>query len=595
MQDLSYLSVRQKFLDHMEKYGHKIIPSAPLVPEDNSSLLFVNSGMFPLVPYLKGEDHPQGTRIADVQRCIRTVDIDDVGDDTHATAFEMIGNWSLNDYFKEQAIEQIFKFYVDELGIDPNKLFVSVWEGDENAPKDEVSIEAWKNIYQQYGITAEVGPRERIQLYGKSENWWELPGDGPCGPCSEIFYDTGKEVPEEENFIASDAGRYVEIGNNVFMEFLKQNGQLTPLGRHNVDFGGGLDRIVAVFQGVSSFYQTDIYKPIYDKVASLAKQPNETSIRIIVDHVKAATWIIADGILPSNKEQGYILRRILRKSIRHGKLLGIEGNFMGEIARIAIEQFSPVHPGLQADPEYVIKAIIDEEEKFNRTIEGGIREFERLFNKKGTLDAEDGFFLYETYGFPFELTSELAKEKGLELDSKIFEEAFKKHQERSRQTSAGMFKGGLADDSEMSTKYHTATHLLHAALRKILGEHVYQMGSNITPERLRFDFPAEQKLTVEQIKQVEDLVNEKIKAGLRVRWDQASKEEALKIVPNAAFGERYADEVKLCYIENDSELFSVEICGGPHVENTSELGTFKIVKQENVSAGVKRIKAILEN
>ena len=595
MKNLSYKQIYEAYLDFFQRNGHTVIPSAPLVPENDPSVLFVNAGMFPLVPFLKGQEHPKGKRLVNIQRCIRTGDIDEVGNNYHCTAFIMLGNWSLNDYFKKEAINMTVEFLTKELGLDINNIYASVFEGDQDAPQDTESIEAWKEIFSKHGIDAKVGDGERIQPLGKKENWWGLESGGPCGPDSEIFYDTGKEKCGNNCNVSCNCGKYVEIGNNVFMAYQKDGDKITPLGRHNVDFGGGLERLTALLQNVDSVYDTDIYKPIMNKVKELSQIEEIKSQRVIVDHIKAATWIIMDGVTPSRTQQGYILRRLIRRAVRHGKKLGIENSFCKEIANIAIGQFKGIWEGLETEKENILKVIEEEEEKFNRTLEKGLRELDKMVQRKDIIDGKDAFLLYETYGLPLEVTEEILQEKNISLENReLFQEAEETHQEKSRTAAKGFFKGGLADTSEMSIKYHTASHLLLEALRRILGEHVYQKGSNITPERLRMDFPNETKLTPEQVKEVEDIVNEQIQKGLDVTFVEKEKEEALKLVPFAAFSEKYADKVKVYYIGPTDNPFSVEICNGPHVDNIKELGKFKITKQENVGAGVKRIKAILE-
>jgi len=595
MNTFSYKEIRDRYIEYFKKNNHQEIPSAPLVPENDPSVLFVNAGMFPLVPFLQGETHPSGTRLVDSQRCVRTVDIDIVGDPYHCTTLEMLGNWSLNDYFKKEAITMTLKFFIEELGIDINKIYATVFKGDETAPKDTESIETWKQLFKQYGIDANVG--DRIIENGKEDNWWELATGGPCGPDSEIFYMVN--------------GKLVELGNNVFMEYLKVGNEYKPLGRHNVDFGGGLDRWACISQGVDSVYDTDIYKPIFDLVKSLSKNDILISQRIITDHIKAATWMIMDGVEPSRNEQGYILRRIIRRAIRHGRKLGIEGLFTRRVGEVAIQQFSPIWNKLETDKERILNTLEEEEKKFSKTLENGLKEFSRLYVDENEIDGEVyagipmtrngenlAFKLYETYGFPLEMTLEELKNSTYDFDEKLTRESFdkeiKKHQELSRTSSAGMFKGGLADTSDMSTKYHTTTHLLLASLRKILGDQVYQKGSNITPERLRFDYPSDNKLTPEQVKQVEEIINEQIQKELPITYEELPKEDALKMVPFAAFSEKYGDIVKVYTIGEKTNPYSVEICNGPHVSNTKELGKFKISKQENVAAGIKRIKAVLE-
>jgi alanyl-tRNA synthetase len=582
MNNLKYTEVRKRYIDFFKSKGHKEIPSASLVPEDDPSVLFVNSGMFPLVPFLKGEKHPLGKRLTNSQRCIRTGDIDEVGDSEHLTAFEMLGNWSLNDYFKKEAIEMTVEFFVEDLGFDIDRIYASVFKGDKEVPIDQESIDIWKNIFSKYGIDAKVGENERIMPLGREENWWGLQTGGPCGPDSEIFY-------------KSDSGQLVELGNNVFMEYLLENGTYLPLGRHNVDFGGGLDRLTMILQKVDSVFETDIYKPVFDKVVSISTNNVLKSHRIITDHIKAATWAIMDGVIPSNTKQGYILRRLIRRAVRHGRVLGIDREFTKEIGSICIDQFKVVLPKLDEERELILSILEEEEKKFNKTLEHGLKELEKSLDKEGTINGSKAFKLYETYGLPVEVIEEILQEKGLEITNKEdFEKAQKEHQEKSRTASAGMFKGGLADTSEMSTKYHTATHLLLAALKEVLGDHVYQKGSNITQERLRLDFPNENKLTDEQITEVENIVNNKITEGLEISHREVSKDEALKTVPNATFEERYGDKLKIYYIGDKTTPYSLEICFGPHVTNTRELGKFKIVKQENVGSGIKRIKAILE-
>ena len=595
MKNLSYKQIYEAYLNFFQRNGHTVIPSAPLVPENDPSVLFVNAGMFPLVPFLKGQEHPKGKRLVNIQRCIRTGDIEEVGNRYHCTAFIMLGNWSLNDYFKKEAINMTVEFFTKELGLDINNIYASVFKGDQDAPQDTESIEVWKEIFSKHGIDAKVGDGERIQPLGKKENWWGLESGGPCGPDSEIFYDTGKEKCGNNCNVSCNCGKYVEIGNNVFMEYQKDGDKITPLGRHNVDFGGGLERLTALLQNVDSVYDTDIYKPIMNKVKELSQIEEIKSQRVIVDHIKAATWIIMDGVTPSRTQQGYILRRLIRRAVRHGKKLGIENSFCKEIANIAIGQFKGIWEGLETEKENILTVIDTEEEKFNRTLERGLRELDKMVQKKNIIDGKDAFLLYETYGLPLEVTEEILQEKNISLENReLFQEAEETHQEKSRTAAKGFFKGGLADTSEMSIKYHTASHLLLEALRRILGEHVYQKGSNITPERLRMDFPNETKLTPEQVKEVEDIVNEQIQKGLDVTFVEKEKEEALKLVPFAAFSEKYADKVKVYYIGPTDNPFSVEICNGPHVDNIKELGKFKITKQENVGAGVKRIKAVLE-
>ncbi len=575
MNHLSYKEIREKYIKFFEQNNHKEINSAPLVPENDPSVLFVNAGMFPLVPFLQGEKHPSGTRLVNSQRCVRTIDIDEVGDAYHCTTFEMLGNWSLNDYFKKEALSMTLKFFVEELGFDINKLSVTVFKGDDKTPRDTESIKIWESLFKKYNVEL----KGKITENGKEDNWWELPTGGPCGPDSEIFFDTGKEN--------------VEIGNNVFMEYLKSGNEYKDLGRHNVDFGGGLDRLACICQEVESIYETDIYKPIFEKVKELSKKDILESQRIITDHIKAATWIIMDGVTPSKTQQGYILRRLIRRAVRHGRKLEIEGLFTRDVAQVAINQFAPIWKELKNQEKYILDTIVEEEVKFSKTLQKGLAELDRMVSRE-EVDGKKAFILYETYGLPIEVIQEILVEKNRKpVDINEFNEAEKSHRNLSRTASAGLFRGGLADTSEQSTKYHTATHLLLSALRKVLGTHVYQKGSNITPERLRLDFPNEEKLTDEQIKEVEHIVNEQIRLKLPITFEEMDKQDALSIVPFAAFEEKYGDILKVYYIGPKENPFSVEICNGPHVKNTSQLGEFKIVKQESIGSGIKRIKAIL--
>lgn len=624
---MDYKIIRQKFLDYLKKRGHSEIVNASLVPENDPTILFTPAGMSPIVPYLLGEKHPQGTTLTNVQRCIRVGDIEEVGDAVHLTFFEMTGNWSLNDYFKEEAIDITFSFLVEELGLDPQKLYGSVFEGDQDSPKDEVSIEALRKVFNKFGITADAGKGKRIQFFGKDKNWWELPAGGPCGPDSEIFYDTGKESCGENCNINCDCGKFIELGNNVFMEFLKKGpGQYEPLGRHNVDFGGGLARWAMFMQGVDNVFDTDIYLPIKNKVEELAQEQNIKSVRIVTEHINTAIFILMDSVIPSNKEAGYILRRIIRRAIRHAKQLGIPTPFTKKVAEVVIKQWNDLYPELNERKEFILSELEKEEEKFARTVEQGekeliksweqryglsIEEVEKLNIENTIKDSEELkywgkelFRIFETYGLPFELSLEILNEILSKCNTQImnneqykmkndFEESFKQHQEKSRSGQGERFKGGLADTSEASTKYHTATHLLNAALKEIVGEHVYQKGSNITPERMRFDFPNETKLTPEQVQQVEDWVNDKIDKSLPITCTEMTPDEATELKAEGVFGHRYGEKVKVYCVGDECSPTSREICGGPHVTNTKELGKFKIVKQENVGAGVKRIKAVL--
>jgi len=609
MRQYTYIEIRKMFIDFMKMNQHQEIPNSPLIPENDPSVLFVNAGMFPLVPFLLGEKHPLGTRLVNIQRCIRTGDIDDVGDPVHLTAFEMLGNWSLNDYFKEEAIRLTVRFYIEEVGLDINKIFGSVFGGgkigETEIKRDDTSIKVWQDIFKEYGIDAKFGKGERIQPF-LEKNWWGLPGGGPCGPCSEIFYDTGKEPCGTECNINCNCGKFVEIGNNVFIQYVKSaDGSIKPLERHNVDFGGGLVRIVALLQGVESIYETDIFNPIFDIVKTISKNQIISSQRVITDHLNSAAWIVMDGVMPARNQQGYILRRLIRRAVRHGKKLGIEGLFTRQVVEKVIEQFGQIYPELISKSELILKVIEDEEIKFNKTIKNGISELEKIATKHlssglDIFENPDGisFKVYETYGFPPELFIEELGNRNIKIDEEKFWQnhnaTMEKHQELSRTASKGMFKGGLADTSEISTKYHTAQHLLLASMRKILGNSIVQKGSNITTERLRFDFPAEDRIDDEKIIEIQDMVNKVISDSLPVSYVEMPKEEALKKVQTAMFSDRYPDIVKVYTVGDKDNPFSIEICTGPHVDNTSKLGTFKIIKQENVGAGIRRIKAILE-
>ncbi|MBI2120814.1 MAG: alanine--tRNA ligase [Parcubacteria group bacterium] len=587
--------IRERFLKFFEKRGHTIIPSASLVPENDPSVLFNTAGMQPLVPYLLGQTHPTGAkRIADVQKCVRTNDIDEVGDNTHDTFFEMLGNWSLGDYFKEEAILWSFEFLTSKeegLGLDPKRLYVTVFEGDDNAPRDEEAYGIWKKIFEDNKISG-----ERIYFMGAKSNWWSAGESGPCGPDSEMFYDvTGKfttGMTKEEYVAADDRQDVVEIWNDVFMEYEKRDGKVIgKLANRNVDTGTGLERATMVAQGKDNIFDTDLFLPIIAKINELGAGEGKRAKRIIADHVRASVFLITDGVVPTNTDQGYILRRLLRRAVRFADSLGMEGGLISLVDTV-IEIYKSAYPNLLVEIQKIKDEIQKEEEKFRLTLSHGMTEFEKLSGKN--ISGKDAFDLYQSYGFPFEVTQELAKEKGITVDEAGFEEEKKKHQEISRQGSEQKFKGGLADHSEMSVKYHTATHLLHQALRAVLGEGAVQKGSNITPERLRFDFVHDAKMTDEEKKRVEDLVNEKIREALPVSYEDISMEEAKKRGAIGLFEEKYGDTVRVYQIGGGDKKFSLELCGGPHVKNTSELGHFKIIKEEACSAGIRRIKAILE-
>lgn len=584
--------LRAKFLAFFKEKGHAIIPSASLVPENDPSVLFTTAGMHPLVPYLLGEDHPEGVRLADSQKCLRTGDIDEVGDNTHLTFFEMLGNWSLGDYFKEESIKWSYEFLVDVVGVDPSMLAVSVFAGDDSAPRDEESAELWKGL----GIA-----EARIAYLGKEDNWWPAGGKhlGPQGPDTEIFYWTG-EGDAPESFDGTDE-RWVEIWNNVFMQFNKTADALEPLAQKNVDTGMGLERMTAVLNGKDNVFETDLFLPIIEKIAEVAgvsKGAEDRSVRIMADHLRAAVFMIGDNVSPSNVDQGYILRRLIRRCIRHGRLIGIETNFTSQIAQVIIDTYKEAYPNLGDSSASILEELEKEEKKFRSTLEKGMKEFKKRFEKQGSISGEDAFILYSTYGFPLELTQELAQDEGQNVDIQVFEEEFKKHQELSRAGAGQKFAGGLADHSAETVRLHTATHLLHQALRTVLGDHVVQKGSNITSERLRFDFSHDEKMTPEQKEEVERLVNETIEADLPVHFEVLDIEEAKSLGVIGVFDDKYAalgNKVKVYFVGDQptGEYFSKEVCGGPHVERTGELGSFKIKKEEASSAGVRRIKAIV--
>jgi len=576
--------LKKKYLEFFKSKKHAIIKSSPLIPENDPTVLFTTAGMHPLVPHLLGEEHPEGKRLTDVQKCIRTGDIDSVGDDTHLTFFEMLGNWSLGDYFKKEAIEWSFEFLTSKkwLNLDINKLGVTCFAGDKDASKDEEAAKIWLSL----GIK-----KERIAFLSKEDNWWGPAGEtGPCGPDTEMFYWISDEsVPKIFN---PRDKRWVEIWNDVFMQYTKtKEGKYELSKQKNVDTGMGVERTVCILQGKKSVYETEVFLPIINKIKSLTKDQNENYIRIIADHLKASTFILGDerSITPSNLGQGYVLRRLIRKSIRLAKLMNIKNNFTSEIAKIIINIYKKEYLELELNKDIIINELNKEEKKFNETLESGLKQFEKL-SSKGIISGKDAFILFSTFGFPFEMTEELAKERKIRINKKEFDEEFKKHQEISRVGAEKTFKGGLSEASEITAKLHTATHLLHAALRKVLGEKVQQKGSNITPERLRFDFSFDRKLTDEELKKVENIVNEKIKEKLPVIKTITSPDEAKKEGALAFFGHKYGDKISVYDIKG----FSREICMGPHAENTSHLGKFKILKEESVASGVRRIKAVLE-
>ncbi len=607
--------LRRKFIDFfVNKHNHKEIKSASLIPENDPTVLFTTAGMHPLVPFLLGEEHPEGKRLVDAQKCVRTDDIDEVGDDTHCTFFEMLGNWSLGDYFKKEAIYMAYEFLTTRiedggLGFNPDRLVVSCFGGDDDVPRDDEAKEIWESLGFTVASESKPGQKRLIYFYGKKENWWGPAGQtGPCGPDSEIFYDTkGGEIGKDEH-PNDDSGRFVEIWNNVFMQYFKdEKGNYTPLKQKNIDTGMGLERVLAILNGKNTHFETELFLPVMNKidelrtgVATIEENKIEVAKRIIADHLRASVFILGDpwGVAPSNTDQGYILRRLIRRAIRYGKQIGIEKPFLKDLAVIFIDIYKDAYPEILDNKDKILHELEVEEAKFSKTIEKGFRELNKFWNleypsKTPVTDGEKAFYIYETYGFPYEMIVEELTKHGYEIDFdvflKTFKEAEKKHQDMSRAGSEQKFSGGLVDHSVETTKLHTATHLLHKALKIVLGDDVKQKGSNITHERLRFDFNYPEKMTPEQIKKVEDIVNEQIKKGLPVKKEVMSVEEAKKSGAIGLFESKYGDKVSVYSIGD----FSKEICGGPHVNNTSELGTFKIKKEQSSSAGVRRIKAVL--
>ncbi len=606
---MSSQEIREKFLLFFKEKEHAIIPSSSIVPENDPSVLFTTAGMHPLVPYLLGEPHPEGKRLANFQKCVRTVDIDRVGNQWHLTFFEMLGNWSFGDYFKKGAIEMSLEFLTSKkwMGLDAEKIYISVFKGDKDAKRDEESANIWKSL----GI-----PDERIYYFPKSDNWWGPAGQtGPCGPCTEMFYDVGKEYCKKpgrklhENCNPGcSCGKYAEIWNDVFMEYHKTvEGKFVQLKQKNVDTGLGLERMAAVMQGKDNVYETDLMIKTFNKVKELVPEEsflaNIASARIITDHMRAAAFILGDeiGIVPSNVDQGYVLRRLIRRAVRHGRILGINSNFTAEVAKTVIERFKEIYPELKKNKSRILDELDREETKFRNVVAKGLLLLEREIvaaekKRKKEISPKTSFDLYQSFGFPIEITEEIATEKGLSLDREKFLAKLRQHQQLSRKATEKKFKGGLADTKAETTRLHTATHLLNEALRRAVDKKIYQKGSNITAERLRFDFPLNRKLTKDEIKKVEELVNRKIKEGLEVKMETMSLSDAKKAGAEGVFAAKYGERVKIYTMLNrkTKEIFSREICGGPHVKNTKGLGKFRIVKEEGVAAGVRRIKAVLE-
>ncbi len=580
--------LRQLYLDFFKSKGHAVIPTASLIPENDPTVLFTTAGMHPLVPYLLGEKHPSGTRLTDVQICVRTGDIDEVGDESHCTFFEMLGNWSLGDYFKKESIAWSYEFLTKVLNIDVSKLNVSVFAGDESCPRDEESANIWRSL----GLKD-----EQIFYLPKENNWWGPAGvTGPCGPDTEIFYwRSDEKIPEDFD---PENENWVEIWNNVFMQYNhEENDTFTPLKNKNVDTGLGVERVTAVLEGVTDNYKSSVWADVIKKIEEVSNksyndEENIKPMRIIADHIRAIVMILGDdaGVKPSNTDQGYVLRRLIRRMIRYAKKINIDinSNWEQDLAILIINKYSKYYKELERNKEIVLESLKNEKIKFNRTLEKGLREFEKVSSKD--IDGLTAFHLFDTYGFPIELTEELATERNLKVDIDGFKENFKAHQELSRTASSGQFKGGLGGHSEKETQYHTATHLLNAALKQVVDKNVHQKGSNITEERMRFDFSCDHKLTDEEKQKTEDLVNKWISEGIDVTVEEMPKQQAIDSGAECMFIEKYPDVVTVYSIGD----FSKELCGGPHVKNTNELGHFKIVKEEASSAGVRRIKAILE-
>lgn len=590
--------IRQRFLKFFENRGHAIIPSAPLVPENDPSVLFNTAGMQPLVPYLMGTPHPSGKRLANSQKCVRTQDIEEVGDKTHDTFFEMLGNWSLGDYFKEDAIKWSYEFLTSKeegLGLDPARLYVTVFEGNDDAPRDTEAFEIWKKYM----------PEQRIYFMSAKSNWWSPGDNGPCGPDTEMFYDiteTGLgDMTKEEYLAADDRQDVVEIWNDVFMEYEKKDGKvIEKLAMKNVDTGSGLERILMAIQGKDNVFATDLFEPIMLKIRELAKGGTATtkdavrSERIVADHVRTAVMMIADGVRPSNTDQGYILRRLLRRAVRYADMLGVGQGMLSELVATVAEKYVGVYDNVSNNTGIIVKEIWQEEDKFRQTIEKGYKELRRIL-EIGKVSGLDAFVLFSTYGFPLEMTEEIAKERGIIVDREAFNTEMKKHQALSREGSGQKFKGGLADASGKTTALHTATHLMLAGLRKYLGTDVHQAGSNITEERTRFDFTYPEKVSREVLDKVEAYVNEAITKNSIMKIEQMKKEDAKAKGVEGSFWEKYPDVVNVySVVAEDGTHYSAELCGGPHVESTGGMGKFKIIKEEASSAGVRRIKAILE-
>jgi alanyl-tRNA synthetase len=583
--------LRNLFISFFKEKRHNVIINSSLIPEGDPTVLFTTAGMHPLIPFLLGQPHPQGKRLVNVQKCLRTVDINEVGDNSHLTFFEMLGNWSLGDYFKKESIAWSLEFLTDDrwLGLEKERLYITVFAGDEDAPRDEETTKIWLEM----GI-----PIERMFFFGKKDNWWGPSGaTGPCGPDTEIFYDTNRTPCNDNCKPGCSCGKYFEIWNNVFMEYNKTiNGKYEILDQKNVDTGMGVERMVAALQCKKSVYEIETFKPITDKITKIStkKNENDRSLRIITDHIRSSTFILGDenAVLPSNVDQGYVLRRLIRRAIRHGKIIGIESEFLSILANIVIDLYISEYPILVRKRDFILNELRNEEMKFRKTLEKGLKKFERIIIGKQKLKGKDAFLLFQSFGFPLEMTLELCQEKGISVDEEGFKKEFEKHQSISRYGAVKRFRGGLSDESEKTMKLHTATHLLNEALRKVLvKKDIIQKGSNITPKRLRFDFNFERKLTEDEITKIEKLVNLQIKKALPVIKKEMTVEEAKIVGAQSTFEKRYGEIVYVYFIGN----FSIEICGGPHVKNTLELGSFRIIKEESIAAGVRRIRAVLDS
>jgi alanyl-tRNA synthetase len=578
------IELRNKFLEFFKSKNHTIISGAPLIPENDPTVLFTTAGMQPLVPYLKGEKHPGGTRLADYQKCVRTNDIDEVGDNRHLTFFEMLGNWSLGDYFKQDSIRFSYEFLTKVLNIPSEKISVTCFGGDSDAPRDEEAAKVW----EECGI-----PKERIYFFGKDDNWWGQEA-GPCGPDTEIFYDTGAKPCCESCNPSCDCGKYIEIWNNVFMQYNKKDdGTYEPLAQKNVDTGMGLERMLFLLQGKNNVFETELFSPIIDKVRSLSLEPNDESLRVISDHMRSSSLLICDGVLPSNVGQGYILRRLIRRTIRHMRKIGFDVDRITEVCETLVDSLSDMYPELNANKDNIIEQIKKEKNRFMNTLIKGEKEFGKILNKlkienSDMIDGHSLFRLYDTFGFPPEVTAELAKENGLKVDMEGYKKLFEEHQNKSRQETAGTFKGGLADHSEVTVAYHTVAHLLLESLQRILGNHVEQKGSNITSERVRFDFSHPEKVSREILDKVENMINEQIDRGLVVTCEEMPLDKAREYGAKGVFNSKYGEMVKVYTIGD----FSKEICGGPHVDNTSKLKHVKIVKEESAASGIRRVKVV---